>query len=231
MPSSPPDVGVIIAAGGSGLRAGAGDPKQFRLIGGVPMLLRAIRPFSSHPRVREIVVTLPAAAASAPPDWLSDLVGGNLSLGPGGESRGASVHNGFVALSAACSGILVHDAARPFASRDTVDAMIDRVSAGECAIAAVPVSDTLKRGDRADAHIVETVARAGLWRALTPQGFPRRALEQAYTAGPAAVAAATDESALVEQAGFTVGLLADATTNIKVTTPDDFLIAEALAAR
>jgi 2-C-methyl-D-erythritol 4-phosphate cytidylyltransferase len=231
MPSSPPDIGVIIAAGGSGVRAGTGDPKQFRLIGGVPMLLRAIRPFASHPRVREIVVTLPDAALDAPPDWLSDLVGGNLSLVAGGDSRGASVQNGFTALSAACSGILVHDAARPFASRETVDTMIDRVSAGECAIAAVPVSDTLKRADGPDAHIVETVERAGLWRALTPQGFPRSALERAYAAGPDAVAAATDESALVEQAGYAVALMADTTTNIKVTTPDDFLIAEALAAR
>lgn len=231
MPSSPPDVGVIIAAGGSGIRAGTGDPKQFRPIAGVPMLLRAIRPFSSHPRVREIVVTLPEAAAAAPPDWLRDVAGGKLALVAGGASRGASVYNGFVTLSDACVSVLVHDAARPFASRDTVDAMIARVSAGECTIAAVPVSDTLKRGDTGGAHVLETVPRTGLWRALTPQGFPRQALEQAYAAGAAAVAAATDESALVEQAGFTVGLLADATSNIKVTTPDDFVIAEALAAR
>lgn len=196
------------------------------------MLLCAIRPFASHPRVREIVVTLPKAALSAPPEWLSDLVGGNLSLVAGGDSRGASVQNGFTALSAACNGILVHDAARPFPRRETVDTLIDRVSAGECAIAAVPVSDTLKRAGGPDARIVETVERTGLWRALTPQGFPRRALEEAYTAaGPAAVAAATDESALVEQAGWRVALVADATTNIKVTTPEDFLIAEALATR
>ena len=70
-PDSPPDVGVVVVAAGAGVRAGPGEPKQFRPIGGVPMLLRALRPFTSHPAVAQVVVALPPPLAAAPPEWLA----------------------------------------------------------------------------------------------------------------------------------------------------------------
>ena len=222
-------VGVVIAAGGRGDRAGAGDLKQFREIAGVPMLLRAIRPFAAHPRVDEIVVSLPPATVSDPPAWLKQLVGRRMKLVAGGDTRAASVARGVAVLSAECATVLVHDAARPFVSRETIDAVLEHACRGTCAIAAVPVTDTIKRTDHGGTCVVETIERAGLWRAQTPQGFPRNTLEIAYEAAGESSQAATDEAALVEAAGFTVELVTDSATNMKITTSEDFAIAEALA--
>jgi 2-C-methyl-D-erythritol 4-phosphate cytidylyltransferase len=230
MTSSPRDVGVVIAAGGRGERAGTTAPKQFREIAGVPMLLRAIRPFAAHPRVADIVVPLPADVVDDPPKWLRDLAGDRLRMVAGGATRAASVASGVAALSEECTFVLVHDAARPFVSPDTVNAIIELVTAGTCAIAAVPVSDTIKRSGPDGERVLETVRREGLWRAQTPQGFPRQALEQAYAHQDLSTVA-TDEAALVEAVGIPVVLVRDSTSNMKVTMPEDFLVAEALATR
>src|SRR5881409_3196896 len=83
--ASPPDVGVVIVAAGAGVRAGPGEPKQFRSILGVPMLLRALRPFTSHPDIDHVVVALPPGFAERPPEWLGRLAGERLTLVPGGR--------------------------------------------------------------------------------------------------------------------------------------------------
>src|SRR5881397_4018882 len=97
-PASPPDVGVVIVAAGAGVRAGPGEPKQFRPIHGVPMLLRALRPFSGHPEVRQVVVVLPPGYAERPPEWLSKLRGERLAFVAGGLHRADSVRAGLAAL-------------------------------------------------------------------------------------------------------------------------------------
>ena len=230
MAARPPNVGVVIPAGGRGERAGPGDPKQFRLIGGIPMLLRALRPFARHPRVWSIVVALPEPDATAPPDWLGELIGDRLRVVPGGATRRESVGCALRALDPACTVVLVHDAARPFVTLDDIDAIIEAVDAGRAAIVALPVSDTLKRAD-ADYRIVETVPRERLWRAQTPQGFPRTLLERAYEEPARAAKAATDDAALVEVLGADVMVVPGRTANLKVTTPEDFRLAEALVAQ
>jgi 2-C-methyl-D-erythritol 4-phosphate cytidylyltransferase len=230
MTGSPREVGVVIAAGGRGERAGSTTPKQFRTIAGIPMLLRTIRPFAAHPRVAEIVVPLPQAVLSDPPAWLTELLGDRLQAVAGGETRTDSVARGVAALPPSCTSVVIHDAARPFVDIATLDAIIDAVSRGACAIAAVPVSDTIKRADPHGERVLETVNRHGLWHAQTPQGFPRHVLEKAYEHMERSDTA-TDEAALVEAIGVPVELVKDTTTNIKVTTPDDFVVAEALASR
>ena len=225
-----PDVGVLIPAAGSGERAGGGEPKQFRLVGGVPMLLRAVRPFARHPRVRHIVVALPGPVAAAPPAWLGDIQGERLSIVPGGETRLESVRSALGALDGACSVVLVHDAARPFVSDATIDAVIDAAT-DMGAVPAVPVSDTLKRAHAKTLMVQETVPRAGLWRAQTPQGCPRSMLEEAYRRlGQGDAAALTDEAALLEAAGFPVQLVPDEPSNLKITTPYDLALADAIVA-
>lgn len=228
--NSPPDVGVLIPAAGRGERAGTGDLKQFRPIHGVPMLLRALRPFMQHPRVRRVIVALPASEATSPPSWLAAAGGERLQLVAGGSARVDSVRAALAALDAACRIVLIHDAARPFVTRDTIDAVIRGAEGGQGALAAVPVTDTLKRGDAAR-RVKETVDRSGLWRAQTPQAFPRDVLEAAYRLTPDApdTAPPTDDAQLVERAGFPVLLVPDVSTNIKITTAEDFLLAEALA--
>ena len=226
-PDSPPDVGVVVVAAGAGVRAGPGEPKQFRVIGGVPMLLRALRPFTSHPAVAQVVVVLPPRHAATPPEWLTRLSGGRLALVAGGADRADSVRAGLDALRGDVTVVLVHDAARPFVSRETIDAVVARARAGVGAVAAVPVSDTLKEAG-GDARVMRTVPREGLWRAQTPQGFPRAMLVTAY-AVPSDDPSPTDDAAACERAGFPVEVVPDTTGNIKVTTADDFRRAEALA--
>ncbi len=228
---SPPDVGVVVAAAGRGERAGRGELKQFRLIGGVPMLLRAIRPFAQHPQVSEIVVALPPPFHTEPPSWLAPVAGERLRLVEGGETRTASVRAALEALSPHSRIVLVHDAARPFVVSGIIDGVIATAGRGTGAVPAVPLLDTLKRTDSEDGCIQETVDRAGLWRAQTPQGFPRDMLEAAYrmTTEDGGQPAFTDEAALVEAAGYRVRIVPGDASNIKVTTPDDFSLAEALA--
>ncbi|OLB15981.1 MAG: 2-C-methyl-D-erythritol 4-phosphate cytidylyltransferase [Gemmatimonadetes bacterium 13_2_20CM_70_9] len=226
---SRPDVGVVVVAAGAGVRAGppADEPKQFRSILGVPMLLRALRPFTSHPDVALVVIAVPPRVAARPPEWLATLVGERLALVAGGASRAQSVRAGLAALPAGAGVVLVHDGARPFVSRETIDAVIAKARAGVGAIAAVPLNDTVKEvveGSR----ITKTVAREHLWRAQTPQGFPRDMIERAY-ALLANGDAASDDATLCERAGLPVEVVPDTAYNFKVTTADDFRIAEALA--
>jgi len=223
-----PEVGVLIAAGGRGERAGGSEPKQFRAIAGQPMLLRALRPFASHPAVRQIVVALPQPWATEPPSWLADLRGERLRLVAGGATRVASVRNALAALDPGIPIVLVHDAARPFVTVAEIDAVIAMAAAGQGALPALPVTDTLKRA-LDDGRVVETASRSGLWRALTPQGFPRTMLERAFARADAERDwRATDDAGLVEALGETVRIVPGSPRNMKVTTPDDFLLAESL---
>jgi 2-C-methyl-D-erythritol 4-phosphate cytidylyltransferase len=225
----PRDVGVIVVAAGRGTRLGGETPKQYLPIAGIPMVLRALRPFVSHPEVEQVVLVLPPDDAAAPPDFLRAL-GAGLTVVAGGAERADSVAAGLAALPGSCTTVLVHDAARPFVERRVIDAVIAHARAGEGALAAIPVSDTLKEAAPDDAtRVGRTVPRDGLWRAQTPQGFPRAVLERAHSAAGRDRSAATDDAGLVERLGLRVRLVPDSPRNLKVTTPEDLALAELLA--
>jgi 2-C-methyl-D-erythritol 4-phosphate cytidylyltransferase len=225
----PRDVGVVLVAAGRSLRLGGDTPKQFRPVAGVPMVLRALRPFASHPDVAQLVLVLSPDVAAAPPEFLRAL-GSGLTMVAGGAVRAESVAAGLAALGPSCATVLVHDAARPFVERRVIDAVIAHARAGEGAVAAVPVSDTVKQASADDPSRVErTVPRERLWRAQTPQGFPRPVLERAHREAGAGRAAATDDAALVERLGVPVRLVPDSPRNLKITTADDLALAELLA--
>lgn len=223
----PRDIGVVVVAAGRGERAGGTVPKQFRNVAGVPLVLRALRPFTIHPDVAHVAVVLPPEAAERPPEWLAVLRGAALSLVAGGAERTDSARAGLAALPAECRIVLVHDGARPFAERDVIDAVVAAAREGKGAVPALPVSDTLKRIDDGSPAIVGTVPRDGLWRAQTPQGFPRALLEEAYARADGAPA--TDDAALVEALGAPVVIVPGSTRNLKVTTADDLALAELMA--
>ncbi len=224
-------VGVVIPAAGRGERAGGETPKQFREIGHVPMLLRTLRPFTAHPRIDEIVVALPSTFVKAPPTWLIDLVGTRLRIVAGGATRADSVQVALEALSPGRDIVIVHDAARPFVSRETIDAVIVIAEQGDGAVPCIALADTVKRTVEGSDAVLETVSRAGLWRAQTPQAFPVAMLRDAYGAVGAKTHEYTDDASLVEAHGGRVRIVPDLASNIKVTSPDDFLVAEALANR
>ena len=221
---------MVVVAAGQGSRLGGDLPKQFLPVGGVPVLLRALRPFVDHPEVARVVVVLAPAHVDPPPEFLAPYLGATLTLATGGRERADSVAAGLRALGAACEVVLVHDGARPFVERRVIDAVIAHARAGEGAVAAVPVSDTIKEETPGDPTLVaRTVPRERLWRAQTPQGFPRRLLEAAYgRAAPAG--SATDDAGLVEACGGRVRLVPDTPRNLKITTRDDLALADALAA-
>jgi 2-C-methyl-D-erythritol 4-phosphate cytidylyltransferase len=218
----------VVVAAGAGVRAGPGEPKQFRPILGVPMLLRALRPFTSHPEVGHVVVALPPAYVERPPEWLGKLLGDRLALVAGGAQRADSVRAGLAALPRDAAVILVHDAARPFVGRATIDVVIARARAGVGAVAAVPLNDTVKEIVE-ERRITRTVDRDRLWRAQTPQGFPRAMIDQAYAALRQDGPPPTDDAEVCERAGFPVEVVTDSPHNVKITTTEDFRIAEALA--
>jgi 2-C-methyl-D-erythritol 4-phosphate cytidylyltransferase len=205
--------------------------KQYQLIAGVPMVLRALRPFTSHPDVAQVVLVLPPEDASHPPAFLSDLSDLSvLSVVPGGAHRGDSVRAGLSALRRECAVVLVHDGARPFVDRAVLEAVIGFARRGEGAVPAVPLSDTLKEATATDPTLIKcTRPRARLWRAQTPQGFPRAVLEEAHTRAARYGRRATDDAALVEAIGVPVRLVPDSCRNLKVTTPEDLALAELLA--
>src|SRR5688500_1848630 len=195
------------------------------------MLLRAVRPFVSPPEVAQVVIALPAAHAAAPPEWLAMLDGDALSIVAGGDSRGESVRNALGVLRDECSIVLVHDGARPFVERATIDGVIRAARTGDGAVAAVPLSDTLKEADATDGWVSRTIPREHLWRAQTPQGFPREVLAAAYERAGEAAGAATDDAALAEQSGHKVRIVADSPRNFNSTTLDDLALAELWARR
>lgn len=222
----------MLVAAGQGTRAGGEMPKQYRMIGGVPMLLRALRPFARHPEVEAVVLVLPPDDATSPPEWLAPHASEMLRFVAGGAERIDSVAAGLAALPPACTLVLVHDAARPFVERATIDAVIGAVRDGAAALAAVPLEDTLKEADQAEpALVARTIPRQRLWRAQTPQGFPRELLERAHREARSVGAAgtATDDAMLVERLGAPVRLVLGSPRNIKVTTPHDLALADLLA--
>lgn len=226
-------MGVVIVAAGQGTRLGGAVPKQYLPLGGVPLLLRALRPFTAHPDVAHTVVVLPPADAATPPGWLAAVLGGTLSAVAGGAERSDSVACGLAALPPACQVVLVHDAARPFVDQEIISAVIAVARRGEGAVPAVLVGDTLKEADPADSpgqvpRVLRTVPRERLYRAQTPQGFPRSVLERAHARAASIGSHATDDALLVEQLGITVRLLPGSARNMKITTEEDLRIAERL---
>ena len=201
----------VIAAGGSGERLGASVPKAFVVVGGKPIyewsasVLREV--------CDRVVVVVPPERAEG------DLVAG-------GPSRSASVRNAVLAAPEA-DVYVVHDAARPLVTVDLVERCIAALEGVEGAIAAARVTDTVKQADEGG-RVLRTLDRSALWAVQTPQVFRADALRSALEAGEPVLAGATDDASLVEEAGGTIAVVEAPRENIKVTTPLDLRVAEAI---
>jgi 2-C-methyl-D-erythritol 4-phosphate cytidylyltransferase len=222
-------VGVVIVAAGTGTRTGGTELKQFRWVAGKPMLLHSVQAFHARDDVAMVVCVLPRSHAADPPPWLFQCDVERLLVAVGGAERGDSVWAGLADLPDECTIAVVHDAARPLVDASTIDRVIAAARAGTGAVAALPVVDTLKEVDEHGA-IVRTVERARLWRAQTPQAFPRDMIIGAYRAARARRISATDCAALCERLGVPVRVVTGSERAMKITTPDDFSRADALAA-
>ncbi len=222
------DVGVVIVAGGSGSRTGGAELKQFRWVAGKPALLHSVQAFMARSDVAIVVVVLPKAYAADPPPWLFQCDVDRLLVSTGGSERHESVVNGLEDLPEQIAIAVVHDAARPLVTDDTISRVIAEARKGHGAIAALPVVDTLKEVDDSG-RIVRTIDRTRLWRAQTPQAFPREMLERAHIAARQDQIGATDDAALVERLGLPVVVVQGSERGLKITTEADFARADALS--
>lgn len=218
-------VGAIVAAGGSGQRAGLA--KQWLELGGEAVLRRSARLLADCPLVDELVLVVPAGEEPRAAEALAGLAKPGRAVA-GGPARADSVRNGLAALSG-CGVVLVHDAARPFATSALVALVGEAAARDGAALAAVQVTDTVKRaGTGEPPRVAATLDRRELWLAQTPQGFRRDLLLRAYQAAGAEASTATDECALVERLGAPVTLVPGEPGNFKITSPEDVARARAL---
>lgn len=222
------DVGVIVVAGGSGSRTGSSELKQFRWVAGKPALLHSVQAFMARADVAVVVAVLPKAYAADPPPWLFQCDVDRLLVSVGGRERQESVWNGLEDMPEEVRIVVVHDAARPLVTDETIERVIAKAREGVGAIAALPVVDTLKEVDESGS-ILRTVPRAGLWRAQTPQAFPREQLERAHVDAKRANESATDDAALLERLGLRVVVVRGSERALKITDESDFLRADALS--
>lgn len=212
---------AIVVAAGAGSRAGG--PKQWRPLGGKPVVRWSVEALLGA-GAREVIVVIPTGQFAQADATLAGLH--RWRAVDGGADRAASVRAGLAAVDPAHA-VLVHDAARPLLSRDVIDRLLGALDGADAALPVLPVTDTLKRAD--GDRVAATEPRAPLRRAQTPQAFRPGALQAAYArwTGPDAP---TDEAAVAEAARVDVVMVEGDPRLLKLTTPEDFTVAEALIA-
>jgi 2-C-methyl-D-erythritol 4-phosphate cytidylyltransferase/2-C-methyl-D-erythritol 2,4-cyclodiphosphate synthase len=215
-------VTALIVAAGSGSRLGGGVPKQYRRLGGKPLLRHAVEALLRHSRIDAVRVVIGTGQEQQAAEALNGLDVGKFLIG--GSERAESVRNGLAALPEE-GAVLVHDAARPFCPPEVIDCLLDALEKADGAVPVLPVADTLSTGDR---ELRGTVDRANLLRVQTPQAFHiedlRFALDEAGTR------LATDESSVLQLAGIKVATVPGSEMLSKITTEDDWNRMERLLA-
>jgi len=223
-------VAVLIAAAGSGKRMGGGISKQYRMLGGMPILSRAVMAFDSHPLVDSIYIIGREGELEYCRESMVEPYGFTKVRGvvPGGKERQDSVLRGLRALDDEQL-ILIHDGARPFIGEDVITAVIEAAESRGAAVAAVPVKDTIKVASPARKeqsgetvqYFTATPDRSTLYQVQTPQGFLREIIEEAFERAVSENFYGTDDAVLVERTGKKVYLVMGDYDNIKITTEED----------
>jgi len=228
MPNTDASLWCVVPAAGRSARVGGEIPKQYRPLGGKPMLMQTLTRLATHPRIAGLMVVL----AEKDGYWagMGSLRGKPVRTATGGAERADSVLAGLRALREQVEDshfVLVHDAARPCVRNDDITKLLDLGIGAGGALLATPMHDTLKRAGT-DNRVVVTEPRDARWRALTPQLFRYGELVAALDAASKAGIAATDEAMAMERAGNRPLLVEGSADNIKVTTAADFALAEFL---
>jgi len=215
---------AIFPAAGASRRMGAGTNKIFLELGGESVLVRTLKTFSQSERINFLIVVTNAV------ETVTEILKATPNLKPfavtaGGSERQYSIANGLKLVPAETKTILVHDAARPLVTLDTIEKVIDAAEKFGGAIAAVPEKNTIKIID-AEGFVKSTPPRADLVAVQTPQGFSKEILMRAYEQAAQDNFLGTDDASLVERIGGKIKIVPDSYKNIKITTPEDIKIAE-----
>lgn len=229
-----PDVSravAIVPAAGLGIRMGGAVRKQFRPLGGLPLLVHSLRVFESSPVIEAVVLAVPEADLGYCRTHIVDPHGFTkvTQIVAGGQERQDSVRRALAMVDERIGLVVIHDAVRPFVTEAMIRQVVEAARADGAAIIALPMRDTVKQvgGDRL---IERTVDRKPLWLAQTPQAFRRDWLAEAHRKAQAEGVAATDDAYLLEWMGHPVRVVEGSGENIKVTRPEDLVIGEAILA-
>lgn len=222
---------AVVPAAGRGARMGGHIPKQYLSLGGVPVLIHSLRILEAVPAVQHIIL----AVSESERAYCNEEIIARYRLTKvvkviaGGERRQDSVRHGLQEVQDGAEIVLVHDAVRPFITRELVERVITRALETGAAIAAIPMRDTIKRVG-ANALIEATVDRGQLWLAQTPQAFRTDLLRQAHHKAQRERFHATDDAQLLEWMGVGVAVVDGSEENMKITRPQDLAIGEAILA-
>jgi 2-C-methyl-D-erythritol 4-phosphate cytidylyltransferase len=225
-----PNITAVIPAGGSGTRLGSATPKQFLKVGGVPILVATVRHFVSHPEIEAVVVAAPSKLVERTERLLRPHARRvRVRVVAGGAERQESVWRGVQAAAAETEIIVVHDAVRPFITRQLIDAVVQAARDVGAAICALPIAETVKRVR--DDLVETTVDRSALWAVQTPQAFRAALLREAHEKAQRDGVLGTDDAMLVERLGHPVRVVRGSEANVKITTPADLRRARAMGRR
>jgi 2-C-methyl-D-erythritol 4-phosphate cytidylyltransferase len=220
---------AVITAGGMGLRLPGNVKKQFRELAGKPILFRSLEPFATHPKIREIIITLPSDDMESYPPLIDAFLNSldttcTVQYRAGGLQRQSSVFNGLEACAQDTDIVLIHDGVRPFVTHELINELVALTQKYGAAIPTAPLKDTIKttNGDIID----HTLRRDILVRAFTPQVFSYSLLMKCYKRAMTDKYYSTDDSALLEHYGYQVHYINDTSYNLKITDELDFLVAE-----
>ncbi len=221
---------ALIAAAGEGRRMQADTPKQFLLLQDKPVLAHTLEQFSNCDAVSEIVIVTRAEDILLVNDLVREFeIQKVTEILPGGATRQESVFSGLNRLDDD-SIVLIHDGARPFVTETQINNVIQAAESNGAAALGTPLKDTLKRVD-AQGYIADTIPRSDLYRIQTPQAFFTNEIKLAHIRAQESGLTVTDDCALMEQYGRRVAVVEGSDINIKITTPEDLWLAEAISTR
>lgn len=223
-------VSAIIVAAGKGRRMKAASPKQYLMLGGLPILSLTILAVDACPEVDDICLVVPGSAMDHCRKAVLDPIRLRVPVRmvAGGACRQESVYNGLSTMVNDDGVVLIHDGVRPFVKPDEIRRCIDAAQIHGACIPGLPVSDTLKAVDD-HGNIIQTIDRSRLWHAQTPQAFQCRLIKDAHEKAKHDGVTGTDDASLLERLGEKVRLVPGSIFNIKITTPEDLKMAEAIA--
>ncbi|PYI50164.1 2-C-methyl-D-erythritol 4-phosphate cytidylyltransferase [Paenibacillus flagellatus] len=220
--------GVVVVAAGKGTRMGTSESKQFLEVGGKPILVHTLETFQRLPRIEAIVVVTGSGDIGRCVGYVERYgLTKVTAITAGGSERQHSVRIGLERLPDGIEVVAVHDGVRPFLTGELIDRCLDKAGESGAAVVAVPVKDTIKVVDPSG-RIESTPERRSLWAVQTPQAFRLDLLVEAHREAEREGFVGTDDATLVERLGHPVYVVEGDYANIKITTPDDMLLAERL---